>query len=366
MNLRVLVPVDNSGWIPMNPFSALLPESLVNNGLCVYTGKYWLNLYLPDVDIVNIQWPEHSLPENLPFAEALARLCSSLDRYRAKCPIAITIHNAFPHYNGNYNARLLYESIYDRCDGFVHMSATSEKLIKEAFPRQAEGKLHTIIPHGNYAVFGPRIRRQKAKEMLCLEDRPTALIIGALRSRMEVRLALRMMKLVEEFGGQVIFAGTIALGCSGKSRFRRIFVRLLNKLESERVKYFVKSVRSVYKMSAPVPAHLIATLVSASDIVLIPRANSLSSGNVALGFTYGSIVVGPNNGNIGETLLKTGNPVFSTSSGFHDLGNCLSQAFDLAREGHGEQNYEVAHVEWDWNVIGKSYLCFYNALIRNK
>ncbi len=47
-----------------------------------------------------------------------------------------------------------------------------------------------------------------------------------------------------------------------------------------------------------------------ADVLFIPIIKSLNSGNVALGNTFGKVVVGPNYGVIGEELEKLGNPVF--------------------------------------------------------
>ena len=51
-------------------------------------------------------------------------------------------------------------------------------------------------------------------------------------------------------------------------------------------------------------------LCSASDIMLIAKQNNLNSGNIALGFSFSNIVLGPETGNIGEILKSTNNPTY--------------------------------------------------------
>lgn len=53
------------------------------------------------------------------------------------------------------------------------------------------------------------------------------------------------------------------------------------------------------------------TYFCACDIVFIQRFSVLNSGNLPMGFGAGCVVVGPNVGNVGSILNKTGNPIFN-------------------------------------------------------
>ena len=44
--------------------------------------------------------------------------------------------------------------------------------------------------------------------------------------------------------------------------------------------------------------------------MLIAKQNNLNSGNIALGYSFSNIVLGPDTGNIGEILRSTNNPTY--------------------------------------------------------
>ena len=48
-----------------------------------------------------------------------------------------------------------------------------------------------------------------------------------------------------------------------------------------------------------IPFNMMSKLLSATDVLFIPRIDSLNSGLVQLGFTYGCVVLGSKFGNIG-------------------------------------------------------------------
>lgn len=364
--MRILIPIDNNGWFVANPFTSLLPESLTLNGACVSTGRYWLKSNLENFDILNLQWPEHTLPEGLPFIEAVNQLCAVLTRFRQKGAVIATVHNDLPHKNRSTHARYLYESVYDRCDGFVHMGNESKHIMLKNFPKQTLGKSHIVIPHGNYSVFGERRNRLIEKESLGLVDRPTALLIGSLRNSQELLLSYRLMRAVLASGGQVLFAARLVIGNPGVSRFSQLSVRILREVMSSLARGALKLSDQVVVVETPVPSSKMSNIVGAADVLLIPRIHILNSGNVQLGFTYGSVVVGPNVGNVGEILRENGNPVFSSGDSSDKLRKVISEAFKLAHQNLGEANYKVAQDDWAWRKLGQSYIEFFESILAAK
>jgi glycosyltransferase involved in cell wall biosynthesis len=106
-------------------------------------------------------------------------------------------------------------------------------------------------------------------------------------------------------------------------------------------------------------------LFNLADVVVIPRADGLNSGNVALGFTFGKVVVGPDTGVIAETLHETGNPVFDPVKP-STLGRALEQARSLAVERKGEDNRSYAEAHLDWDTIADQHAQFFTSLTRNE
>ena len=81
--------------------------------------------------------------------------------------------------------------------------------------------------------------------------------------------------------------------------------------------------------------------IAASDVIFVQRKRILNSGNVPLAFLFRKVVAGPDNGNVGELLRETGNPVFSPDDNA-GIVRALEQAGRLAEQGKGEENYRYA------------------------
>ncbi len=110
------------------------------------------------------------------------------------------------------------------------------------------------------------------------------------------------------------------------------------------------------------PEDEVQDYLNAADILIIPRINSLNSGNVALGLTFGKVIVGPDTGVIGETLRATGNPVFDPQNR-KSLAVALLLARDLLTTKLGENNRAFAMNELDWGKIAQQHIAFYKQLL---
>ena len=111
---------------------------------------------------------------------------------------------------------------------------------------------------------------------------------------------------------------------------------------------------------------MMSKLLSATDVLFIPRINSLNSGLVQLGFTYGCVVLGSEFGNIGDQLKQTNNPTFNYSNLSEDyFQGVINKAVNLSNSNLGSNNLNFAHCNLDWNIIGKKYKLFYEELIKN-
>ena len=118
----------------------------------------------------------------------------------------------------------------------------------------------------------------------------------------------------------------------------------------------------IYRPGPIAPSH-ISTILSASDVVLIPRTDSLNSGNVPLAFSYECIVLGPNVGNIGESLIQTGNPTFSLENLQQSLENGIINSFNAIGDDLSKDNYSYSEKNLDWEKIGPQYISFYKELL---
>ena len=108
----------------------------------------------------------------------------------------------------------------------------------------------------------------------------------------------------------------------------------------------------------------IATYFMAADIVIIPRLNQLNSGLVYLAFTFSKIVVGPDIGNIGVILRKTGNFVFKPGD-IDSYTLALQKASESLHSTLSGDNYKYALLDCDIKKISKEHYELYKGLLNH-
>jgi glycosyltransferase involved in cell wall biosynthesis len=123
-----------------------------------------------------------------------------------------------------------------------------------------------------------------------------------------------------------------------------------------RIPLWLDSKISIYERFIP-PAN-VNYYVRSSDVVIIPRLHALNSGNVALGLTFGKIVVGTETGVIGEMLQNLGNPTFDPSAP-DTLSNALERAADMIGGPITKKNRSYARENLDWSRIAEKHYQFY-------
>jgi glycosyltransferase involved in cell wall biosynthesis len=102
--------------------------------------------------------------------------------------------------------------------------------------------------------------------------------------------------------------------------------------------------------------------LKAADLLFIPRFNTLNSGNVALGFTFGKVVIGPDYGVIGEMLKTTGNPVYHPQD-IRSIADAIHNGLELASKNHGLNNKQYAQQHFSWKRVAEKTYSFYKQLI---
>ena len=112
-----------------------------------------------------------------------------------------------------------------------------------------------------------------------------------------------------------------------------------------------------------VDENMMSLFLEASDVVFVSRSNTLNSGNVYLALSYGKAIVGPDYGNIGQILRKTGNSVFEPGN-VQSASDAIGQAY-VDHKTLGERNSQYAS-KIDNLELAKNHLDFYRTLIREK
>lgn len=333
-----------------NPFLAQLMSALADQP-DIRSVKRDLNHFARDPaskDVLHIHWPEALFEDwKEPNEQELARLDDTLQEWATRTPIVVTVHNMRPHYADTPVYQRLYRLVYSHARGVIHLGEASHHLFGKQYPDIGVDH-ETVIPHGDYSCFENEVTRDEARKRLRLEAENTVcLTFGRIRNFREIRLLLRGFRRARIPDKRLYLAGKIS---SSVRRPARWYYRLQTTVDPR-----------IQSDPQFIPGREVQYYLNAADILVIPRIETLNSGNVALGFTFGRVVVGPDIGVVGEVLSATGNPVYDPRNPA-SLGEALEHANELRHRGKGRENATYARNHMSWPSIAEQHVAFYEKL----
>ena len=212
-----------------------------------------------------------------------------------------------------------------------------------------------MIPHHNYASLPNKSDKIDARKALKIHsDEIVMLVFGSIKENEKA--------LIEKAYNYIASKNKTLLAPGWKVQRRKInYIRLREwvwKYDKWRVTLNKKRRLNLGFIKED-DAHL---YMNAADFLFIPRTNELNSGNITLGCTFGLVVVGKNEADIGEILRETGNPTFEVGND-ESLKKALSAALELNTQNHGEKNKRIAIKEWNLERISKQYVEVMNEAI---
>ncbi len=318
-----------------------------------------------DYDIIHFQWPELlsfmiSRRSFSPNKYRLKKITSRLKYWKEKgTKLVITRHNIFPHHSSS-NYEKLYKIIYQHVDGVIHLDSFSQDDFFMRYP--SFNTKHAIIPHGWYDNITNDCTEKEARLFLKLSDQTfVVLAFGAIRNQAEEQM------LFESFD-KLPMKNKILLIPRGYFSNENLIYRLMNFLNLKAYQHILSSKakklakKGILWSQSFVPENHIQYYFNAADILIIPRINTLNSGNVPLGYTFKKVVVGPNTGNIGSILEETSNPTFDPTN-IDSITNAMLMGQKLSKKMWGEENYQFAKKYWSWKDIGNQHHSFFQEIL---
>lgn len=354
--MRVLIPCDTE---LNNNFVLDLVNSLENNNCIVEHGTNKINEESGNWDIVNFQWPEFLFKGAIPDDDLLKNFEHKLLNIRKNSSIVSTIHNLKPHYPYKTYQKL-YKLVYKYSDGFIHFGYQSIKSIHNEYFEEVKDKPHTVISHGNYESIIDKKNFSNHKNSN--STKPKVLILGTTRNLEEINIIKAAFKSIKSLGGEINYVGKIRLTSkaiafkSWKLFIKEIYKQFIGYLRFLTIFGLNYHLRSVSNQE-------LNFLLNKSNILFIPRVKNLNSGNIALGFTAGLTVIGPEIGNIGEILKASNNPTYSISNFRSSITKAFKNGLEIIKNGTNEKNIKVAREEWKWSKLSEEYIRFYKELI---
>jgi glycosyltransferase involved in cell wall biosynthesis len=291
---------------------------------------------------VHIQWPEGLFDWNQPKLWELAWLEEKLERWSSQASIVTTVHNYSPH--GIDGCEDLYKMTYKMSDGIVHLGEKSRQFFFDEYSFAAEKK-HSVIPHGNYTCFPNEVSKEDARNCLGIGGGESVILcFGEIRHSEERDLLIEAFDQLELSKKRLLIAGRI----SPPSRLSLTYWRLRYD-----PRFLVEE--------GWIPDKEVQLYLNAADTLVIPRHGVLNSGNVALGFTFGCVVVGPDEGVIGEVLRQTGNPVYDPGDP-HALSTAIEEGISDDSDT-GAKNRRYALTNMNWSRVAPEHHKMYKSII---
>lgn len=360
--MNILIPYDVATNGMKNPYLYLLMRELykLDEVTGLQHGYGWL--YEPGGwDIIHLHWPELLVKSQLADMSRtdlleghhFKKVTDAIkEKKSGSAMVIITIHNEKPHKDKSGRFESFYEEIYELSDGFIHMGEFSKKLLADESHELVKEKPQVVIPHGDYSFFPEEKKRSECRAQLNISENEKLLLsFGAIRSKKELELGIDAFHDAGIENSMYLISGSIPNPYRSQPEHfitrKKLYANMFN-----------KRIRTHEQTIAPEDVQI---YLKAADLVFIPRFNTMNSGNVALGFTFGKVVIGPDYGVIGEVLNETGNPVFDPGD-LKSVSTAIQKGFELAENGHGIKNKEYANHHMQWNDIAAETFKAYQSL----
>lgn len=327
--MKILLPFKKD----QNPY---LDELIIHSGHEYVYAKF--QDYVPDFSVVNIHWPEALFNWREPSSKELRVLEEHIKKWKKNSVIVYTKHDEIGHKKMTPNFQKLFDIIEESTDIFIHLGNYSKSKYKIKYPNVQ----HVVVEHPLYEHSFYPIPKDQARNLLGIsQDSFVVVAPGKIRSKRERKMILRSFALLPEQNKVLICTNMRAdseVHFPGRVRLKKIFdikkYREQNFMSRYRPPGYFFDYNSLEKAE-------FGSRISAADIVLVPRLNTLNSGNPFLGFTFRKIVVGPAIGNIEEHLVQMGMPTFDPRS-LKSVVSAIQEGKALSSSKYypGEENLE--------------------------
>jgi glycosyltransferase involved in cell wall biosynthesis len=217
-------------------------------------------------------------------------------------------------------------------------------------PVSFDRKLH-VVPHGNYdGCYTPaRSREEQRARMGIGNDETLFAALGQIRPYKNTVELARVFRSFAPSSGR--------LGIWGKP---------LNAEIEEALRSAIAGDSRVHYAPGFLPDEELAAAIEASDVVVLPYREFLTSGAAVLAMTFGKPVIAPDRGCFREMLAPHGNPLYddSSPSGLSDA--ILACCRDRARlDAIGCAN-RLAADELSWKSIAAKVRSIYDAVLESR
>jgi len=335
-----------------NPYLTLLERHLRAVGVEVvpYGGGGWKaakGLMLDPPEVLHLHWLDAFFASRWSGLGAL-KMCAfeTLLRVlrRRRVRIVWTAHNLRDH--EGRNPRLDHRctrSVLRLADSIIVHSPTAAKALSSAFGVSLEGRLH-VVSHGHLCDCYPNtVDRSEARRELGIDA--GTFVYGFLG---QIRPYKGVLELIDTF--RALDAPDVGLLVAGKVRDRQLGRQIQDRTATD---------RRIRFDAGFVPDERVQVHLNASDVIVLPYREVLTSGAAVLAMSFGRPCIAPRIGCLVDVFDAQGAFLYDAHDA-HGLGRAMRRA--LERRTHlpamGSHNLRRAR-GWNWDQIAEQTLDAY-------
>lgn len=299
------------------------------------------NFWISDIDfdIVHIQWPEELFYWQKIKDEDLKHLKNRLNYFKSNgCKIVATLHNKIPHRKHDIDQEL-YDIVYKSSDVIINLGNFSTRLYPLNYNK--------VIFHPNYS------KHFNVKPNLI--NKSLFLSFGKIRCVSEELQIINGYLTAKIPNSQLIVINS-KIASERYYGYKNILKRLQKYLRIKKLNR-----RNIFLESKKLSATDVEELFNRASVIVVPRVDSLNSGVVFMGMTFGKPIVGPSVGNIKEFLELNGNPVFQPND-FSSIADALIKGINSLEIGAKNKVFSDEYLNPD--LIAKQHLELYLNLLK--
>ncbi len=290
-------------------------------------------------DLIHLHWTDIFLLASKPWWSVTKSCLFLLELLLLRlggAKIVWTVHNIVNHEQYHRQIELFFNKLILRlCDRLIiHCEAARHEVI-ETYKSLLNNKV-VIIPHGHYMNhYENQIGRVHARNLLKIGPKDTVFLhFGAIRPYKGIP------QLIEAFRKLKPRQATLLI--AGMPHTNDIRAEIEEQCQKD------KRIKAVLEF---VPSDQIQVYMNASDVVVMPFRDILTSGSVVLAMGFAKAIIAPRLGCIGEVSDEKGAILYDPNVK-DGLYGALEEACELDLESMGRHNHVLVS-RFDWNEIGK-------------
>lgn len=311
--------------------------------------------YLPNYEIVNIQFPEAIFDWVAPTIEQLDELEMHLINWKKKSKIVYTMNDFSKHYDESNIYLALFKLIHKYTDGVIHLGKYSLNKFNNIYPLNCN---HTVIYHPLYTSLLTENITVNINEIINinLQDNFVVSAIGGIRSKEEMKLILNIFRKLPIKNKVLIVPRMFMFLQTPKIvpyRFRKLYRKILETWYA----YPLNS-KQYYFEGRFLDYPYMVDLVKKSSLMIIPRVKNLNSGSLFLGLTFDIPMIIPKIGNLSEIVELFRLPFLDLDTMKFDFRDLVSNSKQIYNSEEYQKNKQLFHPK----KIAQEYDTFFNYL----